>query len=79
LQSASESGRPSIAKELEEERDRYLLLEGTLVGQRRTLKAREALFAQYQQALQRRKRSLLRKRSGSGNRSIGLGPLSKPA
>lgn len=79
LQSASESSRPSFAKELEEERDRYLLLEGTLVGQRRTLKAREALLAQYQQALQRRKRSLLRKRSGNGNRSIGLGPLSKPA
>ena len=79
LQSASESSRPRIAKELEEERERYLLLEETLVGQRRTLKAREELLVRYRQALQRRKRPGLNKKRASKSGSSGLDMSGKTA
>jgi len=54
LQNSNEANRSRIVEELEEESERYLLLEETLVGQRRTLKAREEMLAQYKQALERR-------------------------
>lgn len=54
LRAADASKRPSIVRELEEERERYRLLEETLLGQRQTLKVREEVLAQHQQALQQR-------------------------
>ncbi|MEO0948629.1 MAG: GNVR domain-containing protein [Cyanobacteria bacterium J06641_5] len=71
LQNANVANRSRIVEELEEESERYLLLEETLVGQRRTLKAREELLAQYKQALQQRKDAGNPSAGNAG--SVGLG------
>lgn len=71
LQNSNEANRSRIVEELEEESERYLLLEETLVGQRRTLKAREEMLAQYKQALERRNAAAREGKSTGKAGSVG--------
>lgn len=72
LQGASEADRVSVERELAEEQDRYRFLEETLMGQRRTLKARENILEQHQQILRRRKGESVEPTDES---KIDFGPL----
>lgn len=75
LSAASEADRPSIAKELEEERDRYRFLEETLLGQRRTIKTREDTLEQHQQALRLRKGEAPTAEASAASERVNLGPI----
>jgi len=72
LEAAGENERPSLALELEEERDRYRFLEETLVGQRRTLKVRQNILEQHRQILGERQGTPL---SAEDGERIDLGPV----
>ena len=75
LEEAGSADRASIAKELEEERDRYRFLEETLLGQRRTIKVREDTLEQHQRALRCRQGEAAEARDLAASDRVDLGPL----
>lgn len=55
IQEVSEYDRLSLEQDLSEIRDRYQMLDETLVGQRRNLREREEVYSQHRRVLLRRK------------------------
>ncbi|MEO0947455.1 MAG: pilus motility taxis protein HmpF [Cyanobacteria bacterium J06641_5] len=75
LAEASAGDRDTIAKELEEEQDRYRFLEETLLGQRRTIKVREDTLEQHQYALRCRKGEVTAADGLDTGDRVDLGPI----
>ena len=75
LAEASASDRDTIAKELEEEQDRYRFLEETLLGQRRTIKVREDTLEQHQHALRCRQGEATAADGPNAGDRVDLGPI----
>ena len=71
LPQASEYDRLSLEAELVDEKDRYQMLNETLVGQRRNLQERETVLKQHQAVLARRQGYPV----DVENRSMGLEPI----
>ena len=71
---ASEYDRLSIEQELAEIKDRYRMLDETLVGQRRTLREREAIFQQHLSIL-RRRQGIVATEGGNHAQAIDVTPI----